>query len=563
MTRSPFPVASAMLALAAFAVLPVPAEADANTCVASAPNGTTLSVHDQPDTASAVLGGIGVGQCGLRVTNQCSGTWCVVVFQSLNGWVQMRHVTGSPVTPPGLAGYGSGDNAPRQTRLGTFEYTVIGGTGSVTMAGRTQPTPVDPGSEIRIRTLAADRAEAVLPREVTVEPVGLRKRDGNVWSGRLSSWGGIPLPVDVHLEDLGADRAVLRLTTSNAMVTMRLRIDLALQAASGASQAAVPDARDPACRQLAEAERMINARGPTEAVQELRGIYTIAGLAFRSAPPEPAQCRQAPDLIGRSPALQALLDAPAGGGTAGAPGQGSACVRVRAIADAMERVRDPRVLEVFNSSVDAAGIMDLFAADETQCARLLVLLEREGLGDPASVAKRAPEPAGDTRRQGACVLLSDRMRPVLRGGPGPRRSGLMMVLAGNGIADISGATETQCVALLRELVAAGVLADDGISGRLTAAPKTGAGGVAAVGVFIGPDPADFIPENAGTGDGGRASPCLMLADGLVTVLQSDSARALNRMSAILRETGIRSITGETPTACASALSAARQQGIVP
>ncbi|MEM1047680.1 MAG: hypothetical protein AAGL24_16090 [Pseudomonadota bacterium] len=559
-----FPIAGSCLVLA-LAALPTLAKAEANTCVASAPNGSTLAVHDQPDTGSAVLGGIGVGQCGLRVTNQCSDTWCVVVFQSLNGWVQMRHVSGSPVTPPGLAGAGSRDNVPRQTPLGTFEYTVIGGTGSVTMAGRTQPTPVDPGSEIRIRMLSGDRAEARLPREVTVEPVGLRKQGGNVWSGRLSSWGGIPLPVDVLLEDPGADRAVLRLTTSNAMVTMRLRIDLALQAAAGASQVPTPprNPADRACQQLAEAERMINARASTEAIQELRGLYTIAGLAFRSAPPEPAQCRQALDLIGQSPTLQVLLDPPSGGGTAGVPGRGSACVRVRAIAEAMERVRDPRVLEVFNTSVDAAGIMDLFAANEPQCARLLVLLEREGLGDPASVANSTGGPSTSGGTPAACALLSDRIRPILRGGPGPGRSGLMSVLARNGIANVSRANEAQCVVLVRELVAAGVLVDDGILARVQVSPTVRPGNAVAVGTFIAPDPADFIPENAGTVGVGNGSPCLTLADGLVTVLQSDSARALNRMSAILRETGIRSITGETATACMSALSAARQQGIVP
>lgn len=560
MTRSLFSVGRAMLALAACAAMPAFAKADANTCVASAPNGATLTVYDRPDASSAALGGIGVGQCGLRVTNQCTGTWCVVVFRSLNGWVQMRHVTGSPVTPPGLAGSGARDTASRPARPGTFEYTVIGGTGSVTMAGRTQPTPVDPGSMIRIRTLAADRAEAVLPPEVSPAPVSLGKQDGNVWSGRLSTWGGIPLPVDVQLDDLGMDRAVLRLSTSNAMVTMRLRIDLALQSGPGVSQAPAANPADPACRQLAETERMINARGSTEAVQELRGLYTIAGLAFRSAPPEPAQCRQALDLIAQSPALQALLDGPPGGATAGAPGRGSACLRVRAIADAMQRVRDPQVLEIFNSSVDAAGIMDLFAADEGQCARLLVLLDREGLGDPASVATRASRPAARDGTRGTCTVLSDRIRPVLRGGPGPRRSGLMRVLARNGIADVSGADDAQCVALLRELVTAGVLADQGIPVRPQTPSNPGTGGAVA---FIAPDPADFIPENAGTGDGHGASPCLMLADGLVTVLQSDSARALNGMSAILRETGIRSITRETATACASALSAARQQGIVP
>jgi len=83
--------------------------AAAETCIASAPNGQTLPILDAPSPDGPVIGGIGVGTCGIEVTNQCEDIMCVVVYSGLNGWADMRHISNSPVRAPGLPA--SGDPA--------------------------------------------------------------------------------------------------------------------------------------------------------------------------------------------------------------------------------------------------------------------------------------------------------------------------------------------------------------------------------------------------------------------------------------------------------------------
>ena len=110
----PFSLSAAFLLLALS-----PAAASPETCVASAPNGNSLRVYDAPRTNGPVLGGIGVGTCGINVTNQCEGTMCVIAFPGvLNGWVDMRHISNSPVQAPDLMA--SADV------LGTYIYGVTG-----------------------------------------------------------------------------------------------------------------------------------------------------------------------------------------------------------------------------------------------------------------------------------------------------------------------------------------------------------------------------------------------------------------------------------------------------
>jgi len=83
--------------------------AAAETCIASAPNRQTLPILDAPSPDGPVIGGIGVGTCGIEVTNQCEDVMCVVVYSGLNGWADMRHISNSPVRAPGLPA--SGDPA--------------------------------------------------------------------------------------------------------------------------------------------------------------------------------------------------------------------------------------------------------------------------------------------------------------------------------------------------------------------------------------------------------------------------------------------------------------------
>ncbi|CAN0343064.1 unnamed protein product, partial [Ectocarpus sp. 13 AM-2016] len=213
-------VVTGAVALAVHIVLATsPSHADPNTCVASAPNGSTLTVFDQPDPQSAALGGISVGQCDITVTNQCEGNWCVIVYQGLNGWIEMRHLTGSPVQPPaGATGQQSGG------AVQTFE--VIGGSGTVTMMGQTQPTPVDPGGTVSLTPVDDSTARLNMPAAVFPGQPTMRRGPGGVWTGTFGEWAGIPANVTVTMRDLATPTPVLVLDGTSPMAEFFIEMQL-------------------------------------------------------------------------------------------------------------------------------------------------------------------------------------------------------------------------------------------------------------------------------------------------------------------------------------------------
>lgn len=390
-------VAGAVALAAHVALTSSPSHADPNTCVGSAPNGSSLPVFDQPNPQSAVLGGIGVGQCDITVTNQCEGNWCVIVYQGLNGWIEMRHLTGSPVQPPaGATGQQSGG------AVQTFE--VIGGSGTVTMMGQTQPTPVDPGGTVSLTPIDGSTARLSMPAAIFPSQPTMQRGPGGVWTGSFGEWAGIPANVAVTLRDLTTPTPMLVLDGTSPMAEFFLELQLRpVGGSSGVQQSGVqgtPNNPPPAppgaasadsCAQLEAMSARINAMGSTDSVQELRGIYVVAGLAFGGAQ-TPDKCQQALDLIAASPPLQGLL---ASGGSGQSPNAGAVrnasanCSAVDEIAVAIEQANDRRLSGLFGQLIDEVGIMDLFAANEEQCGRLLDLLEMEGIIDGPSVALQA------------------------------------------------------------------------------------------------------------------------------------------------------------------------------
>lgn len=627
-------------ALAAHMVLTAsPIFADPNTCVGSAPNGSSLPVFDQPNAQSAVLGGIGVGQCDITVTNQCEGNWCVIVYQGLNGWIEMRHLTGSPVQPPdGATGQQSGG------AVQTFE--VIGGSGTVTMMGQTQPTPVDPGGTVSLTPTDDSTALLTMPTAVFPGQPTMRRGPGGVWTGSFGEWAGIPANVTVTLRDLTTPTPLLILDGTSPMAEFLLELQLRpVGGSSGVQQNAGQSAQSgstpgggDSCTQLEAVSARINALGDTDSIQELRGIYVVAGLAFGGAQ-TPDKCQQALDLIAASPSLQGLL-ASGGSGQSqngGAVRNASAnCSAVDEIAVAIEQANDRRLSGLLGQLIDEVGIMDLFAATEEQCGRLLDLLEMEGIVDaqsvgvqkgvgPANGTPPSPTPAqpqglsnacrevlvidqaveavnnrtvsmifgssmesipmtdvfsategeclallellamegmgspeevrrlaqsfGETRapvvpapatQPVACEALSQAIRPLLRGGAPDARRAVLNTLQANGIADVSSASQQVCAQVMAQLIAANTIPDDGV-------------GWGAVGATS--------PATASTPAPSQEGACLALGDLLVTVVNRGMNRELTALSDILANTGIRSLSGETNTGCASALNAAFAAGI--
>lgn len=622
--------------------------ADPNTCVASAPNGSTLTVFDQPDPQSAVLGGISVGQCDITVTNQCEGNWCVIVYQGLNGWVEMRHLTGSPVQPPRGATSGQSGGAPQ-----TFE--IIGGSGTVTMMGQTQPTPVDPGGTVSLTPVDDSTARLNLPAAVFPGQPTMRRGPGGVWTGSFGEWAGIPATVTVTMRDLSGPTPLLVLDGTSPIAEFFIEMQLRpVGGVPGVQQGGVqavnpglsPQPRTDAggsCAQLEALSARINAVGDTDIIQELRGIYVATDLAFGGAQ-TPDKCQRALDMIAASPTIQSLLASGANQPAASAPSQravrntGANCTTVNEIAAAIEQANNRRLSGLFGQLIDEVGIMDLFAANEDQCGRLLDLLEMEGIVDAPSVAVQAtvgpsngtpPSPTpvqpqglsnacrevlvidqaveavnnrtvsvifgssmqsipmtdvfsategdclallellamegmgspeqvrllaqsfGETSapvtlapatQPAACDALATVIRPVLRGGAPEARRAVLSTLQANGITDVANASQQSCAQVMAQLIAANTVPDDGMGWGAAQNQN--------------PVPAP-TPTPAPNQDGA----CLALGDLLVTVVNRGMNRELTALSDILAVTGIRSLSGETNTGCASALNTAHAAGI--
>jgi hypothetical protein len=552
-------VVAGTVALAAYVALPtLPSQADPYTCVGSAPNGSSLPVHDQPNPQSAVLGGIGVGQCNITVTNQCEGNWCVIVYQGLNGWIEMRHLTGSPVQPP--AGTTSGDSGGA---VQTFE--VIGGTGTVTMMGQTQPTPVDPGGTVSLTPIDDSTARLSMPAAIFPSQPTMQRGPGGVWTGSFGEWAGIPANVAVTLRDLTTPTPLLTLEGTSPMAEFFLELQLRpVGGTAGVGQGGVQGggqgAANPpspaggdSCAQLEAVSARISALGDTDSVQELRGIYVVAGLAFGGAQTQD-QCQQALDLIAASPSLQSLL---ASGSEGQSPNMGAVrntsanCSTVDEIAVAIEQTNNRRLSGLLGQLIDEVGIMDLFAANEDQCGRLLDLLEMEGIVDAPSVRVQAgngpsggtptaptPTPPTQAQRQGlsnACreVLVIDQAVEAVNN----RTVSLIFGSSMESIpmSDVFSATEGGCLALLELLAMEGMGSPEQVRQLARRFGETG-------GAAASPEPTS------------RSDACDALAGAIRPVLRGGTPEARRAVLSTLQASGIIDVGSASQQSCGQAMA---------
>ena len=543
---------------AAFLLLAVSsAAASAETCVASAPNGNSLRVYDAPTTNGPVLGGIGVGTCGINVTNQCEGTMCVIVFPGLNGWVDMRHISNSPVQAPGLM-------TPAAS-AGTYIYGVTGGSGKVTAAGVTQPTPVDAGGTVRVEKSSPTSATLVLPREVTDAPVRLSGSGAGPWTGGFGSWGGLPMNVSVRIDGLGNPTASLVLVGQNQMASMEIRLDLTVQtlpsgslpAASGPAPGPVPAPQPSAagnpCLQLARITEIINRQAGTRQVQDLRGIYVIAGVTSTDATGDTGACRRALDLIAQNEELWKLAENGGIGSTATSPGAGVPVPR-----PSPKQVPAPSVSQ--SAQATASSSSPAGSNPGTSPAQQAALLAE------------------------ACVILQPAVSPLLRGASGETRAAVLRILAAQGIVSVASAQPRQCAYVMAELIAAGLIANDNrpwsLLAQAGAVPPVQKGEdpatMIAGGAEIGIDPSDFIPEfnpdgqaapssaPGSSGGGGRVegSPCIELGNAMIVTIRLGFAADIDGFAAILKKHRVETLDPGSARVCQNALTEARQAGLV-
>ncbi|MEL7527245.1 MAG: hypothetical protein AAFN16_15810 [Pseudomonadota bacterium] len=532
--------------------------ASAETCVASAPNGNSLRVYDAPTTSGPVLGGIGVGTCGINVTNQCEGTMCVIAFPGLNGWVDMRYISNSPVQAPGLM--------TSADILGTYIYGVTGGNGKVTAAGVTQPTPVDATGTVRIEKASPTSATLVLPREVTDAPVRLSGSGAGPWTGGFGSWGGMPMNVSVRFDGLGRQSASLVLVGQNQIASMEINLNLAAQTLPAGSQPAAsapvpgpvptpqPSVADGgnACLELARITQIINRQAGTRQVQDLRSIYVIAGVTSTDANGDPGACQRALDLIAQDEGLWKLAENGGVGSTAASPGGA---------------VPVPR-----------PSPKDTPSPSGSQSAQTIV-------PPPAAGTAPAGSPAGqEALLAEACVILQPAVSPLLRGTSREARAAVLKILAVQGIVSVASAQPRQCAYVMSELIAAGLIANDNRPWALLAQSGANAGGqqgedpatMIAGGVEIGIDPSDFIPEFNPQGQGVSSSPtgtpasagpvagnpCIALGNAMIVTIRLGFAADIDGFAAILKKHRVETLDPSEARTCQNALMEARQAGLV-
>ncbi|WP_299482489.1 hypothetical protein [uncultured Roseibium sp.] len=535
-----------------------------NTCVASAPNGNSLRVYDAPTTNGPVIGGIGVGTCGINVTNQCEGTMCVVALPGLNGWVDMRHISNSPVQAPGLGA--------EQADLGNYVYAVTGGSGTVTAAGITQPTPVDATGTVSLRKSSPTAATLTLPREVTDAPIGLTGRDAGPWSGGFGSWGGMPMNVGVTFTGLGNQTAQLVLQGTNQIASMKITLALRAQsvpsaqssgtnaAGSPASQGQAAAPADPAfnaCTELDRITKIINAQAGTRQIQDMRSIYVLAGVKSTEATADQAACRKALDLIAQDEGLWKLAENGLGAGSGG--------------------------------SKAAAVPVPSPNPGPSQAARPAPQAPAAQAGGTPNAAPGG-QPANERLLEEACIILQPQISPLLRGQSRADRDAVLRVLAAQGVVSVASAQPRQCAFIMAELIAVGLIVNDNrpwVTIAQGVPLASGAGGedpaaMIAGGAEIGIHPSDFIPEfdpagqqaasagpaapgagvataNASTFQPG--DPCLALGDAMIVTIRLGFAADLDAFAAILKKHRVETLAPSSAQICASALNDARQAGL--
>lgn len=176
-------------------------------CTGDLPGRGVLNVFADA-TSESVIGGIGPNQCGLEVTDYCSGGRCLAFLDGLSGYVDVSALAGGTITQP-----------PE-----TFEYRVQAIDGGLRFMGQSQTFELAGNDTIRIEP-RADHVVLNLPAPL---PQGIRMTStgSTGWEAVLPDWVGVPIPVSVYLERLSAARATLELSADHQMLEMDMRLTL-------------------------------------------------------------------------------------------------------------------------------------------------------------------------------------------------------------------------------------------------------------------------------------------------------------------------------------------------
>lgn len=505
--------------------------ANPGTCIASSPTGGSLRIYNGPDVNSGVIGGIGVGQCNINVTNQCEPGWCVIVFESLGGWAQMEHISGSLVQPP--------PSTQPSTATGAFRrFEITGGSGSMSMIGGfNQPIPIDPGGVFQFRADDDASGELVLVPEITTEQISMSREQGNVWVGSFSQWSAIAGSMKVTFTGPETATPVLRIDGRVPMGTFEMSFNLRPLDAAPSQQNQTADNTTPPqsnpvtppannqpslqpatnqdqitdyCTAVESIRRRVSLDGSFEAGQRIGQIMESLGAVAGSNAPEQENCRRALEAILNDPDLRPHLEqagviAPNGTLDLVAIGQeenSPACRELDALLEQLARFSGPDEVQATKAILQINEVGGLYAVrsaakcqaaidDIMQASELQTALANAGLGNQANVTPAPVNPTPSNtpgsiirNREVPCSILESRVRAI-RIVNDPWLNGLLNQLQDEaGIDDLYAADEGDCDRLTRLLDREGLDSVDAINDyarRIAPNPQPGPGPVAASG----------------------------------------------------------------------------------
>ena len=329
-------------------------------CTGDLPQSGVLNVYTDA-TSDGVIGGIGANQCGLEVTDFCENGRCLTFFDGLSGYVEVSGlVSGTIDAPPKV-----------------FEYEVADIDGALTFMGRTQPFELADSGTIRV-TPAADHVVLSLPAPLPSN-IRMTSTGSSGWEAVMPDWVGVPIPVTVFLDRLGAKSATLELLADDQMLKMDMRLRLSrigtLPDLSAKPQAAPPPAATApippnACDKTLELAEKVGQGGDRAQIDGFYAAVQSAGITDWENRTE-AQCL---DLL----AALTRAGIPAGD----APGAGNNAPETQTcdalVADIRPILRGPASPEKTSimSTMLALGITSIDPTNPKHCAEISAAKQR-------------------------------------------------------------------------------------------------------------------------------------------------------------------------------------------
>ena len=237
------------------------------------------NVLAEPHPGGPVLGGVAANQCGFELTADCQGGYCFGFFDGLSGYIEQSALTG-----------------PASAPLTGFSYRPVRADGTLQMMGRSAPFEIDDTAAMDV-AIAPGRATLQMPAPWSAQ-IPLQKTGSSTWDGQSQDWMGVPISVIYEFDQLGAQKARLRLIADHMMLKMDVLLHLERvggpkqAAAAGEVEQPVSAVKEPDVCDLVDGKaQAILASGSDEAATALMNSVAAIGISDWAAKTS-EQCKQ-------------------------------------------------------------------------------------------------------------------------------------------------------------------------------------------------------------------------------------------------------------------------------